>query len=116
MGRDTPTLSYHPREGREIAKSLLTPMSADLFIVVNAGARIDQLLLLTINDINDVPNAIRATSLTPRVPETNETFVRGIRILASIRDRDGSELAIGTDERPRRCPTRSRPTRWGAAT
>src|SRR5512135_777684 len=24
--RDTPTLSYHPREGREIAKSLLTPL------------------------------------------------------------------------------------------
>src|SRR5262245_39185987 len=35
--RDTPTLSYHPREGREIAKSLLTPLSSDLFIVVNAG-------------------------------------------------------------------------------
>jgi hypothetical protein len=63
--RDTPTLSYHPREGREIAKSLLTPLSSDLFIVVNAGASIDQLLLLTINDINDVPNAMRATTLTP---------------------------------------------------
>ena len=24
--RDTPTLSYHPREGREIAKSMLTPI------------------------------------------------------------------------------------------
>ena len=55
--RDTPTLSYHPREGREIAKSLLTPLSADLFIVVNAGADLEQLLLMTINDINDVPNA-----------------------------------------------------------
>src|SRR5208283_5017337 len=26
--RDSPTLSYHPREGREIAKALLTPLSA----------------------------------------------------------------------------------------
>ena len=43
--RDTPTLSYHPREGREIAKSLLTPLSADLFSVVNAGADLEQLLL-----------------------------------------------------------------------
>src|SRR5271170_1912904 len=33
--RDTPTLSYHPREGREISKALLSPLSADLFIVVN---------------------------------------------------------------------------------
>ena len=96
--RDTPTLSYHPREGREIAKALLTPLSADLFSVVNAGAGIEQLLLLTINDMNDVPNAPRATNLTPKVPDGNDEFLRGIRILASLRDREATELAIGTDE------------------
>jgi hypothetical protein len=94
--RDTPTLSYHPREGREIAKALLTPLSADLFIVVNGGANLEQLLLFSINDINDVSNAYRATTLLPRVPDDNTTFVRGIRILASLRDRDGTELAFGT--------------------
>lgn len=97
-GRDTPTLSYHPREGREIAKAMLTPLSADLFSVVNAGANIEQLLLLTINDMNDVPNAPRATTLTPRVPDGNAEFVRGIRILAALRDREATELAIGTNE------------------
>jgi hypothetical protein len=96
--RDTPTLSYHPREGREIAKSLLTPLSADLFIVVNAGANIEQLLLLTINDINDVPNGPRATTLMPKVPEDNRQFLRGIQILDSLRDRDATELALGTHE------------------
>ena len=94
--RDTPTLSYHPREGREIAKALLTPLSADLFIVVNGGANLEQLLLFSINDINDVSNAYRATTLLPRVPDDNATFVRGIRLLASLRDRDGTELAFGT--------------------
>ncbi len=96
--RDTPTLSYHPREGREIAKSLLTPLSADLFIVVNAGADIEQLLLLATNDINDVPNAPRSTTLTPKVPDDNSRFVEGIRILASLREHDGTELAFGTVE------------------
>ena len=96
--RDTPTLSYHPREGREIAKSLLTPLTSDLFIVVNAGADIEQLLLLTTNDINDVPNAPRATTLTPKVPDDNALFVEGIRILESLRERDGTELALGTHE------------------
>jgi hypothetical protein len=94
--RDTPTLSYHPREGREIAKALLTPLSADLFIVVNGGANLEQLLLFSINDINDVSNAYRATTLLPRVPDDNTTFVRGIQILASLRDRDATELAFGT--------------------
>src|SRR5271163_343784 len=73
--RDTPTLSYHPREGREIAKALLTPLSADLFSVVNAGADIEQLLLLATNDINDVPNAPRSTTLTPNVPDDNSQFM-----------------------------------------
>src|SRR6516165_11072920 len=61
--RDTPTLSYHPREGREIAKALLTPLSSDLLIVVNAGANLEQLLLFAMNDMNDVPNAPHATTL-----------------------------------------------------
>jgi hypothetical protein len=96
--RDTPTLSYHPREGREIAKAMLNPLSTDFFSVVNAGADIEQLLLLTINDIDDVPNAPRATTLTPRVPEDNSEFVRGIRLLADLRARDATELAFETDD------------------
>jgi hypothetical protein len=96
--RDTPTLSYHPREGREIAKSLLTPLSGDLFIVVNAGADVEQLLLITVNDINDVPNAPKSTYLTPKVPEDNAQFVRGIRLLSSLRERDGTELGFSTNE------------------
>src|SRR5215470_3099017 len=36
--RDTPTLSYHPREGREIARALLTPLSAEFFSLVTIGA------------------------------------------------------------------------------
>ena len=96
--RDSPTLSYHPREGREIAKALLTPLSGELFIVVNAGADLEQLLLMAINDINDVPNAPRATTLVPRVPDDNAMFVRGIRLLASLRDRDATELAFGTND------------------
>lgn len=98
--RDTPTLSYHPREGREIAQALLTPLSAELFSVVNAGADVEQLLLLAVNDINDIPNARGATLLTPQVPEDNSEFVRGIRILESIRSRDGTELGIEMDEEP----------------
>jgi hypothetical protein len=96
--RDTPTLSYHPREGREIAKALLTPLSADLFIVVNGGANLEQLLLYSVNDINDVSNAFRATTLVPKVPDDNVEYLRGIRIMASLRDRDATELAFGTDD------------------
>jgi hypothetical protein len=96
--RDTPTLSYHPREGREIAKSLLTPISSDLFSVVNAGADVEQLLWLTTNDINDVPNAPRGTTLVPKVPDENSRFVEGVRLLQALRERDATELAFSTIE------------------
>ena len=98
--RDTPTLSYHPREGREIAKALLTPLSADLFIVVNAGANLEQLMLFAINDINDVPNAPGATILMPQVAGDNALYIHGIRLLASLRARDATELGFGTDDDP----------------
>jgi hypothetical protein len=97
-GRDTPTLSYHPRQGREIAKALLDPLSADLFSVVNAGARLDQFFWMTINDINDVQNAVGATTLVPGVPDDNTAFLRGIRLLAEIDDRGGAEIGFSTSE------------------
>ena len=96
--RDIPTLSFHPREGREIAKSLLTPMTAELFSMVNAGADLEQLLLMTTSDINDVPNAPRATNLIPRAPDDNTDFLRGVRVLASLQQRGAIELGFGTNE------------------
>jgi len=96
--RDTPTLSYHPREGKEIAKALLTPLSAELFSVVNAGANTEQLLLMTLNDINDVPNAIRSTVMVPTVPGDNSAFRQGIKQLVRLIELDAVELLIGITE------------------
>ncbi len=98
MGRDAPTLSYHPRQGREIAKALLDPLSADLFSVINAGARLDQLFWMTLNDINDVQNAVRATTLVPRMPDDNIRFLRGVQLLSDIDDRGGAEVGFSTTE------------------
>lgn len=96
--RDTPTLSYHPRQGREIAKALLNPLSTDLLSVVSAGARLDQFLWMTLNDINDVQNAAHATTLIPRVPDDNSLFLRGVQLLAEIDDRGGAEIGFSTSE------------------
>src|SRR5208282_890802 len=96
--RDSPTLSYHPREGREIAKALLAPLSAELYSLVNAGADLEQLLLMTMSEINDVPNAPAATTLVPRVSEENELFVHGIRLLASLQQREATELGVSTKD------------------
>jgi hypothetical protein len=99
-GRDSPTLSYRPREGKEVARTLLTPLSAELFSVVNAGANFEQLMVLTLNDFNDVGNAPQATVMTPKVPDQNTEFLRGVRLLASLRERQATELQLGSEEDP----------------
>ena len=96
--RDSPTLSYHPREGREIAKALLAPLSTEFFSLVNAGADLEQLLLMTLSDINDLPNAPAATTLVPRVPEDNALYLHGIRLLAWLQQHEATELAVSKNE------------------
>ncbi|KAJ3057687.1 hypothetical protein HK102_010931, partial [Quaeritorhiza haematococci] len=98
VARDSPTLSFRPREGREVARSLLTPISAELFSVVNAGANFEQLMLTTIDDVNDVPNAPQAALMVPKVADDNDEFLRGVRLLAGLSQRKAIELRIGTQE------------------
>ena len=53
---------------------------------------------MTLNDINDVQNAARATTLLPRSPDDNALFRRGIQLLAEIDDRGGAEIGFATSE------------------
>jgi len=98
VARDIPTFSFRPREGKEVARSLLTPISAELFSAVNAGANFEQLMLTTIDDVNDVTNAPLAAVMVPRVPDDNAEFMRGVRLLAGLSQRKAIELRIGTQE------------------
>lgn len=92
--RDAPTLSFHPRSGQEIAKALLSPISAELFSVVNAGANIEQFMMMAINDINDVPNAQRSIAMIPSAPDDNSEFRRGIQLLSALEQRGAVELTV----------------------
>lgn len=96
VARDSPTLSFRPREGKDVSRILLTPISAELFSVVNAGANLEQLLLTTVEEVNDVPNAPQAAVMIPRGPDVNDEYIRGIRLLADLFERGGAELRIGS--------------------
>lgn len=96
--RDSPTLSYHPRGGNEIAKALLTPLTAELSRVIQAGANIEQLFLMTVNDMNDVQNASRGTAMIPTAGEDNSEFRYAISLFSELRNRNAVELAFKTME------------------
>lgn len=100
-GRDAPTLSYHPRQGREISRALLNPLSADVYSIATAGARLEQFFWMTLNDINDVQNAVRGTILAPHSPDDNARFLRGVRLLEEVDDRGGLEIGYVTTEETR---------------
>src|SRR5918998_467213 len=84
LGRDSPTLSYSPREGQQVARALLTPLTVEGLRTTAAGASPEQILLLTVQDVNDVPNA----------PDANDEFRYGIHLVASLLNGDGSELSL----------------------
>lgn len=98
--RDAPTLSYHPREGHEIARALITPMTAELVRLVSPGTNSSQFLMMAVSDANDVPNAPLATSLAPRVPDDNSRFRQGIALLTALEEQglvEFSYIALDTD-------------------
>lgn len=98
--RDSPTLSYHPRAGQEIARTLLTPLTTELLRAISAGATFEQFLLMAVNDINDVPNAARSTVMVPTEPDDNAAYRYGVGLLAALYERGALELTAGTSEDP----------------
>jgi hypothetical protein len=96
--RDAPTLSYHPREGQEIGRALVSPLTAELLRAVSPGANTEQFLLMAVNEINDVPNAALATSLTPKVPAENGLFRYGVSMLVALQQRGALELAVASED------------------
>jgi hypothetical protein len=92
--RDTPTLSYHPRQGHEVAQTLVQPINVEAMRVISPGADTLHFLLMAVNEVNDVPNAPLACSLVPRVGQDNQDF----RILAeqfvAIQERGAFDLSI----------------------
>ncbi|WP_435008991.1 hypothetical protein P12x_000237 [Tundrisphaera lichenicola] len=94
--RDTPTLSYHPRGGQEIAKTLVDPLKAEVLRVISPGTDTFLFLLMAVNDINDIPNAPLATSLVPRVPQDNANYREVVELFVGLQERGAAELAIAT--------------------
>jgi hypothetical protein len=94
--RDAPTLSYQPREGNDMGKELLTPLTAELLRLFSPGSSFEQFLTIAVNDINDVPNAPLATGLTPRIPDDNAEFRHIVCLVLNLQQRRLIELGIGT--------------------
>ena len=90
--RDAPTLSYHPREGREMAKALMTPLSTDSLRLTRAGMNLEQLMMIVINDINDLNNAPRANEMVPLAADDNDDYRHLVSLMVALADRQAIEF------------------------
>jgi hypothetical protein len=96
--RDAPTLSYHPREGREFARALMTPISPEAIRIIRAGANLEQLLLLILNGVNDVDNARESIAMVPNEPDDNEEFRAVVGLIGEMSRRGMLDLSVDVVE------------------
>lgn len=96
--RDSPTLSYQPRTGKDFGRTLATPLTVELIRLVVGSTNPEPFFLMAVDEMNDVPNAAEATALVPDHPEENHEFRDLLRVITALRLRDAVELAVDTFE------------------
>ncbi len=71
-----PTIVYTPEQGQEFNKRLLSPIQSEtISLLASKGWRIDRVLMLVVQNINDVENATSAGGPTPTYRPVFEEFL-----------------------------------------
>lgn len=79
---EKPTIFYAPIEGEKFVRQMMTPMNADLLLMlVQSGWSLDRVFLLGVSQMNGVKNAPTASGLTPSRAPDFELFQRAVRHL-----------------------------------
>ena len=91
---EQPTVTYTPLEGEQFVKSVLTPIDlATVLLLYHSGWAIDRLLRITVQEMNDVPNAPSASGPTPKTAPEYETFLGVAEALRELQSRGDISLA-----------------------
>jgi hypothetical protein len=86
---ERPTVTYSPLNGQEFAGQLISPVRADMvFTLVSSGWPPDQLLVMTLQRMNEIENLGFAPADRPTASE----FARAVRLIIQLATRDAIEL------------------------
>ena len=96
---DSPTISYAPLRGKDLLKSLLSPLQLEsILVLTQSGWRIDRVFGLCFERINDVHNAPTASGPTPEKQPDYRSFNRLLVSLNRLQTRGQIEVgAQGED-------------------
>ncbi len=91
---DRPTVTFTPLQGSEFVQRMLKPLSLDTIIILqNSGWSIGRVLRLTVQRMNGLQNATRASGPTPPEPPIYKDFKAAAELLRQLQVRD--QLAMG---------------------
>lgn len=98
---EKPTIFYTPLEGEKFVRQMLTPMNADvLLLLVRSGWSIDRVLLIGVMEMNGLKNAPTASGPAPsRAPEFRE-FQEAVRLLRVLQRDNRLDIGRTGDKAP----------------
>ncbi|MFO0957943.1 MAG: hypothetical protein U0800_11030 [Isosphaeraceae bacterium] len=96
--RDSPTLSFQPRTGKDFGRTLAQPLTVELLRLVVNTTNPEPFFLMAVDDMNDIENAPEATALVPDHPEDNADFRSLMGLITAFRLKRSVELAVDAFE------------------
>lgn len=98
---EKPTIFYTPIEGEKFVRQMLTPINADvLLLLVRSGWSIDRVLLIGVMEMNGLKNAPTASGPAPsRAPEFRE-FAEAVRLLRVLQRDNKLDIGRSGDKAP----------------
>ena len=113
-----PTVTYTPLQGEEFLERFLSPISLDaISLLYRSGWTIKRLFRLTVQRLNNVKNAPRASGPTPGHAPQYEDFARVLDLLNELQRRDLLDFVYETylsGERPPRLSMQIAESGWRA--
>jgi hypothetical protein len=83
---ETPTITFAPLQGEDFVKRVLAPLPLEaIALLTHSGWRADRVLRLTVQEMNGLDNASRASGPTPDDAPTFEDFAEVCALLQSFR-------------------------------
>jgi hypothetical protein len=82
---EKPTVFYTPLEGEKFARQLMTPLSLDvLLLLAHSGWSVERILIMTVNEMNGLPNAPTAAGPTPNDEPKYKEFRQAIKLMRTL--------------------------------
>ena len=93
---DNPTISYAPLQGEQFLKKILSPLPLEsVLVMTESGWSVERVLGITIERMNRLYNAPRASGPTPTNPPKYERFKRMLALLRKLQK--ANLIEVGPD-------------------